>query len=429
MDSSIHFYVYRHVFILKDNRKIIRFFITLRDCNKNIIAFTDFHKYIKVGNNSKSVKVTSSGEVKFYAVCKFLNHVFFESAYKPNSLNDITKEMVSTYLNDYGLARLPGDTETRKQTTVDVTISAVLDFLDAYILEAGKKKIYTKLKRSDLYVTEKRFSKKNRKFVFITVPAFKVVTISKEKDIFRDIFEGAYSILMNTIIEQDMDLLMLAALSSFAGLRPSEACNVFREDSPLGEGIRFIEYNGKVDDIIIDLSYERPLRSDGVSVGNIKKERMQRVYPAFLQAFMECYEKYMKHMEKRKCEVEFAPLSVNKQGKAMTYDNYYSRFKTIVDIARKKMLADDDPKVVAFGKQLSYTNLGPHIFRHWFSVKLTLFGEDVAGLMYWRGDRSPQSAMTYIGNKSELVKQLEDVTSEMYDYHMWMAEKKHENRP
>ena len=156
---------------------------------------------------------------------------------------------------------------------------------------------------------------------------------------------------------------------------------------------------------------------------------MQRVYPAFLQAFMECYEKYMKHMEKRKCEVEFAPLSVNKQGKAMTYDNYYSRFKTIVDIARKKMLADDDPKVVAFGKQLSYTNLGPHIFRHWFSVKLTLFGEDVAGLMYWRGDRSPQSAMTYIGNKSELVKQLEDVTSEMYDYHMWMAEKKHENRP
>ena len=92
------------------------------------------------------------------------------------------------------------------------------------------------------------------------------------------------------------------------------------------------------------------------------------------------------------------------------------------------MLSGDDPIVVSFVKQLSYTNLSPHIFRHWFSVKLTLFGEDVAGLMYWRGDRSPQSAMTYIGNKSELVKQLEDVTSEMYDYHMWMAEKKHENR-
>ena len=101
MYSSIHFYVYSHVFILQDKRKVTRFFITLRDWNKNIIAFTDFHKYIRIGNHSKSVKVTSSGEVKFYAVCKFLNHVFFESDFKPNSLNDITKEMVSTDIGAY----------------------------------------------------------------------------------------------------------------------------------------------------------------------------------------------------------------------------------------------------------------------------------------------------------------------------------------
>ena len=111
----------------------------------------------------------------------------------------------------------------------------------------------------------------------------------------------------------------------------------------------------------------------------------------------------------------------------MTYDNYYLRFRNIVNSASRKMLLSDDPKVVAFGKQLAYTNLGPHIFRHWFSVKLTLFGEDVAGLQFWRGDKSPQSALTYIGNKSELVKQLNDVTSEMYDFHMWLAEKKHED--
>ena len=48
MDSSIHFYVYSHVFILQDKRKVTRFFITLRDWNKNIIAFPDFHKYIRI---------------------------------------------------------------------------------------------------------------------------------------------------------------------------------------------------------------------------------------------------------------------------------------------------------------------------------------------------------------------------------------------
>lgn len=104
--------------------------------------------------------------------------------------------------------------------------------------------------------------------------------IPNKKAIFRDIFEGAYEILMDTIITEQPDIIMLVALSSFAGLRPSEACNVFRTDSPLGEGIRFIEYNGKVDDIIIDLSHERNLRSDAKSVGDIKKERMQKVYPA-----------------------------------------------------------------------------------------------------------------------------------------------------
>ena len=425
MDSYIHFYVYKHIFILKDKRKITRCFITIRDWNKNIIAFTDFHKYIQVGKLRKSSKATSTGEARYYAVCKFLNYAFFQSKYKPHTLNDITAEMISDYLNDYGLARLPGDTEQRKQSTVDVAISAIIDFFDTYIQEASKKRINTKLKRSELYKKEQRFSKKEHKFVQVTVPAFKVSVLPKETEIFRDIFEGAYAILMNTIIEKDRDLLMLAALSSFAGLRPSEACNVFREDSPLGEGLKFLEYNGKVDDVIIDLSYERPLRSDAVSVGDIKKERKQRVYPAFLSAFMECYDMYMKHMTGREYEKDYAPLTINKQGKAMTYDGYYSRFKTVVKAAKERMLQDSDPKVVAFGKQLGYRNLGPHIFRHWFSVKLTLFGEDTAGLMYWRGDASPQSAMTYINNKSELVKQLEDVTSEIYDFHMWMAEKAH----
>ena len=50
----MHFYVYKHVFILKENRKITRFFLTLRDSDKNIVAFTNFHIFIKSGKNRKS---------------------------------------------------------------------------------------------------------------------------------------------------------------------------------------------------------------------------------------------------------------------------------------------------------------------------------------------------------------------------------------
>ncbi len=426
MDSLMRFYVYKHTLVLNDNRKIVRFFITLRDNNKNIIAFTNFHEYIRTARSRRSVNATSSGEARFYAVCKFLNYVFFDSKFHPRNLNYITVDMVKEYLNDYGMARLEGDTEQRQQSTVDTTISAIIDFFNEYLSYAQKINMRTSMKKSDLFTQEKRFNRKTRKYDTYLAPAFKVSVLPKDKQIFRDIFEGVYSILMDTIMREDPDILMLAALSSFGGLRPSEACNVFRPDSPLGEGIKFIEYNGKVDDIVIDLSYERQLRSDNKSVGGIKKERMQKIYPAFINAFMDCYNFYVNHMSGRSYESAYAPLTINKQGMAMTYDNYYSRFQDIVKSAQKRMLLSDDPKVVAYGKYLQLHNLAPHIFRHWFSVKLTLFGEDVQGLMYWRGDKSPQSALTYIGNKSELVKQLEDVSSELYDFNMWQATLKHD---
>lgn len=423
----MHFYVYKHVFILKENRKITRFFLTLRDSDKNIVAFTNFHIFIKSGKNRKSKKVTCTGEARFYAVCKFLNYAFFDSEYKIHNLNAVTVDIISAYLNAYGMGELNENDKYRKQTTVDSVIDYIIDFFDEYLLYANQYKIKTKLKRSELYIKKQIYSKKFKKFIDVNVPRFDVTVISNNKTIFRDIFEGVFTIIMNTIIEEDTDILMLAASSAFAGLRPSEACNLLQEDSPLGNGILFYESNAKIDEIILDLDYERQLRSDGKSVGDIKKERKQKVYPAFIPAFAECYNIYMKHMHGRKYEEKYAPLTINSQGKAMTYDTYLSRFKKIVVSAREKMLHSDDPKVCMYGKMLFTNNLTPHIFRHWFSVKLTLFGEDVAGLQYWRGDKSPNSALTYIANKSELVKQLNDVSSELYDFSSWMAKELHDN--
>ena len=77
--------------------------------------------------------------------------------------------------------------------------------------------------------------------------------------------------LMNLVIEKHTDILMLVALSAFAGLRPAEACNIGRTDSALGPGIRFVIQNGEITDIILDLKKELNLRSDLKSVGSIKK--------------------------------------------------------------------------------------------------------------------------------------------------------------
>lgn len=87
------------------------------------------------------------------------------------------------------------------------------------------------------------------------------------------------------------------------------------------------------------------------------------------------------------------------------------------------MLASDDFEVVTYGQLLMEKQISPHIFRHWFSVKLTLYGEGVEGLMYWRGDKSPESALTYINNKSDLERQYEKVSSEIFNYSLWKSEK------
>ena len=188
----------------------------------------------------------------------------------------------------------------------------------------------------------------------------------------------------------------------------------------------FFSYlNGEVNDISIDLKRKYVLRSDLVDVGGIKKYRIQRVYPQFLKAFTDCYNLYMDFIKDRPYESEYGPLNINRQGKAITYESYRNRFLDAVDSAKIKMRDSDDPEVVNYSFLLDEQKIGPHIFRHWFSVKLTLYGESAAGLQYWRGDSSIESAITYIQNKSDLEKQYQKVVDEIINYELWRAEKEH----
>jgi integrase len=258
---------------------------------------------------------------------------------------------------------------------------------------------------------------------FKKVPAFDIRYTSTPKEIFRDMPESVFSILMSVVIHKHKDILMLIALGAFAGMRPSECCNVRRNDSKLGAGIRFQIVNGEVEDIIIDLTKEINLRSDLISVGKIKKERTQRVYPAFNKVFYDCYQIYMNFIEGNKYESDFGALTTNKQGKAITYDNYYVKFKKVIKDLIPELLDSNDPEAVNYGYLLQERNITPHILRHWFSVKLTLLGEDISGLMYWRGDKSPESALIYLQNKGDLVKQYAKVNNEIFDYSMWKVSK------
>lgn len=414
--NKLRFSVYEHRLVLADGRLITRKFIVLRNTETNELYFTDWHKYVKSGKNRLSHNVSQDGNKRYNYIVKLLNYVFIDK-YHLDKLTDITIEMVTEFLNDYGMGTLPDDTSTRKESTVNVCITTIMDFLD---LLCTKQKC--KFKKSDLY---KEVEYRTRKGSIATkkVPVFDVYFIENHTEILRDMPEKVFSILMSKIRKKHPQILMAASLSAFGGMRPSESVNVRRRDSKLGPGIRFQFEDDEVTDITIDLTKELNLRSDCVKVGGIKKERKQKIYPAFRSLFYQFYQEYMKYMEGKEYEADYGPLSVNRDHKAMTYKNFYDEFGKVVKEIIPILLESNDPELVAYGMLLQEKKLSPHALRHWFSVKLTLFGEDVAGLMYWRGDKSPESALTYLQNKSELEKQYKKINNEVFDYRYWQAEK------
>lgn len=414
------FGVYEHKLVYDTDKLIRRQLIVLKDQDGNIVGWTNFHKYARGGKKSLSRSIFSGQDRRCINAALLLNYVFF-TKYHISKLTDITVQMVRDFLTDYGLCRLPGDDENthRAKNTVNVCISQTMDFLDLMIRDNPT----CKMKVDDLYRKGSVFDRRRKRYVERKVPTFEINYKNGDRKIFRDIPEGAFQVIMNEIVANHRNILMLAALSAFAGLRPSECCNVRRTDSVLGPGLLFEMTDGEVTNIIIDLKEEKNLRLDMVYVGGIKKERTQKVYPAFLEVFTNCYNLYMKYIEGHPYEAEYGALTNNASGKAYTYDSYYQEFKKAVHDCIPTMLASDDPQIVNYGHLLQENNISPHILRHWFSVKLTLYGEDVAGLMNWRGDKSPESALTYLQNKSELEKQYERVSDEIFNYSLWRAEK------
>ena len=418
--KGYRFSVYQHRLADERGNMITRDLIVLRDGDKDIIAWTDFGEYIKTSKTKASRNIYSGQGKRAIYIAALLNYVFF-GHYRVKSLKDVTAQMVGDFFSDYGMCLLPGDgtNEHREEATVNKCIASVLDF---FALFARKNKD-SKMNLNDLFREEEVFDRKKRRYVKKKVPNYEVYFKPGKNKTIRDMPESVFQIIMNIIVLKHRNILMLAALGAFAGLRPAECCNARREDSPLGAGLRFEVTDGSVTNVYIDLSEKKTLRSDLKDVGGIKKKRTQKVYPAFLGVFVDCYNLYMEHIEGRKYEADYGPLTINRDGNAYTYDSYLAEFKNVVSEAVPEMLKSDDPKLVHFGHLLMQRSVTPHILRHWFSVKLTLYGEDVSGLMYWRGDNSPESALTYLMNKSELEKEYEKVGDEIFGYSLWRASK------
>lgn len=418
--------VYSYEGKLEDGMVFSRSFIVIRNGYGMIVRFTHLQDYAGVYRKGSYVPITSNPKARLHYICRMLNFIIVEhgGAYQVRHVFDITKEMMESFFADYAISPKKDGTH-RGEACINDCVSACTRFMANLHRKFGG---YMKVTRAELY--EEKYVKTaygQRRTVY--VPAFCIAGVPEEKDIFRDLPTKAFQVLISLAYRYAPDIAFAMCLQAFAGLRPGEVCNVRQEGSPIGAGLFITETGSQITRVEIDLRKEYRLRSDGIEVGRIKKERMQCIYPRFLQAFGDAYAYHREWLSLQKCEEEYMPMFINSRGKAMRYQNYLDRFHELVEEHfRPELLKSSDPELSLYGQLLSTNTLGPHPLRHWYTVQLVLWGEGVAGIEYWRGDTNPQSALTYLRNKGDLNRELRMTNDAFADLFMKIGQELHEER-
>jgi integrase len=416
--------LYGHKLITVGGEVYTRHFIVIKNRFDIIVRFTGLHNYVGVYDGKVFAPLVSDAETKLRYVCMLLNYVLVEnySKYRIDHVFKINREVLEFFFRDYAQEILPNGKHRGKQS-VEKCVHAVTMFFRKLRRKFGFTVL---LSESDLVteatVFDKRGRVKQRKH-----PAFQVRGFISCDTVFRDLPTKAFQTLLNLAFRYTPDIAFALCLQAFAGLRAGEAMNVRQESSPLGNGIIFTYFEDEARKVEIDLTRELPLRGDGVIVGKIKKERKQCVYPPFIKVFCYGYERHKAFLASKRFEAKYCPMFINSKGLAMTYDDYARRFAALIDNhLRPVLLKSDDHECRIYGQLLYENKLGLHTLRHWFSVQLVLYGEDIAQIQYWRGDSNPESALLYLQNKGDLMRELEACGNLLADLLMNCGEKEFE---
>lgn len=399
--------------LLSSNKELIsRPAIVLKNCDGYVIAFTGLEYFAgpyKVKNHQ--LYCPKKNDLEY--ICKALNYILFEkrSSNKVSSPSEITAAMVMDFFEFYCTApKTPNSEYFRGQQSIDKCVKAVSFF---FANMAEKVKGSCSLHSSDLLEEAyyKRDAKSTRTYRTYAPIYRRKCLHGLKKQLTRDIPAEVISMLLEEAQKHDPMLAFAIVAQITLGVRPSELMNFRQEDSPLSDvpGITFYYKGSAIYDIDVDLTKEYLLRSDGKSVGGIKKERTVPIYKAFIEEFMEAYRYHKLELSHYRFEAEYAPMFVTRDGKAMTYKTYYMRFKKLVSSYLKpRLLASSDPEQNALGQSLDSAPFTPHALRHYFTVRLVEAGLDCAEIMKYRGDTSPESVLPYLNTKGSIKKKLTD---------------------
>lgn len=411
IEALLRFCVYTLKLVGPNNEVIERRQIVLRDADNLIVACTGLevfsHEY-----TGQEPKIQNRRQDELHYICKALNY-FFENG-SVSRICDISREMIIAYFDVYCTTPKADGTLLSKRS-VHNCIRTV-----SYFFANLASKYPMKFSPDDLLRIE--YIRKNKDSTKVTqkyIPAY-VPSRNHPSDavIPRDIPLRVVQRLIDLAYIYDPMIAFAIVAQTAAGLRGACPMNMRQVDSPVSAtpGLTITYMGTGVSHITIDLTHEYVLRPDGVSVGHIKKKRRVDVYPGFMAEFSAAYQYHLQLLKQHPVDDRYKPMFVNNRGSAMTYATYRERLhKLIGNHLVPELLRSANPEDVAIGMALSIRKISPHVFRHVFSVRLVFEGLDVAQIMHYRGDTSPESALTYLANKGELIKLLTNTHHNVID--------------
>ena len=368
----------------------IRQFIVLCDKKTDlIIYFTNYADYVLYLRDI-DMSYSAKNENGMFAVVQFLNYAFLDNFEKYHifAIEDVKEQMIKDFLEDYSNSLTKSNRYPKKETVI-MKRNQISDFFyNACHYLKGEMKY---LKKGDLKKKIPGTKINDSKVVYEYPIKIRYKEDTEPTSLYRDMPLEMVERFIKMAELYDPELVLAIVLMAYVGLREGEVCNLTRERSIYGPRVIFTlqavtEYiDGKPTttqvcvSIEINLKKELILRSDGVSVGKIKRKREQPVFSGFNQLVFDYYQRHLKLTESKEIE-EYGPLFIEKNKKsesgkymALTKEAMVKRLKNLFwEKVYPSLLKDYNPKFQEFYQHLKRHSWGPHSFRHWYTVYLVL---------------------------------------------------------
>lgn len=400
--------------------------LTGAPCNIPMIVIVDTYTHVtlRLTGLEKYASLQAPGQIRIVGrrfgnrsklsyIVKMLNFVLLENydLYHIKNVSFLTFQAVQDFIHayastPYSKSKTGYAIEKRpKPETVKKMLRTVTIFC-----ENLRRHVYMPNFKDELY-SEKTFKGQDGMLRTQRIPLFQATAYDPYATVRTQDIETQVVFRMLALARiYDPGLMLAIASQAFAGLREGEVVNMYRQHTVTGaKGVRIEKQFDCIRNITIDLLNPAKLSDSGKRSDISKKRRQQQVYPDFLDLYNRIYNEHLALIAEIENEAEdgYYPMFYNRQKRNGVYgnmsaDSYRARWQKIFNLALEECAVSPISKLRLFAQIATEQRFTPHCLRHWFSVYVALHVDNALILQFWRGDKSLDSAATYLRDKAIL---------------------------